>query len=227
MVTLPQNSNSLKAPVVVSGIPIPDTRNPVVTQISSFQAGTPLNKVSEFIKMMEEATGFSCRSEPKGLSYSPFATSYVFSTHEVIEDFIKCGVPATIGEMNEIAYEIDELLFPEDKDMLKALRLTMQTGSPILFREGDEPVPVNNVFSIRQIAFQPRGKPNFVDNSLVHLVGITAIEVGRSLTEEGISSLFRFENGIWSAVYSVPVPEIAMVKWSWDLQGASLIELSR
>ncbi|BBG24647.1 hypothetical protein IC006_1978 [Sulfuracidifex tepidarius] len=217
----------MKSPIVIAGIPISGSRNPVVTQISSFELGTPLEKVVDFIKIMEEATGFSCKVNPRGLSNSPLATSYVFSTREVIESFINCGVPATVEEMNEIAYEIDGLLFPDDKDMLKALRLTMEIGTPILFREGDEAVPIGNSFSARSIAFHPRDTPNFVDNSLIHLVGITAIEISQKLSENDVSSLFRFENGVWSAVYSLPVPEMSMVKWSWDLQGASLIELSR
>ncbi len=191
--------------------------------------GEPVPKVREFISMMEEATGFSCQPQVKSLSDAPYASSYVFSTFKAENDFIECGVPATIEEMNEIAFEIDDYLFPEDVDMLKALRVSITTGHPLLFREGDEPVQIRNVFSGRRLIFYPRGNPNLLDNSLTHLVGFTAIEVSRNLGEdlESVEGLIHFENGIWSAIYSLPVPEAKPVKWIWDLRGASLIELSR
>jgi len=217
----------VKFPIPFSGLPISKVNNPILTQFSTFNViYNSLPVTRQFLDLLKEATGFDCKVTFLGLSDAPLVSSYVFSTNTIIENFLECGVPSTKEEMNEIAEEIDSVLFPEDVDVLSAIRTSNYLGKPIIYRRGDEPIIVKQKFSGRTILFWHRDKPNFFDNSLTHLAGVVTLEISRKLSNPEVIRLVDFENGIWSATYSVPITSISMVKWVWDLEGTSLIGLS-
>jgi hypothetical protein len=126
-------------------------------------------------------------------------------------------------EKFEILHLVDEAIFPQNS-LVKALRTSQQLNSPILFRDGEEPIRIQlESIKIKVVSSYPfDGNPKYLDNSLIHLTGIIPVEYAESKAR----NLIEFENGLWSAIYSLPYLKINNWKWIWDLNWLTIIEFS-
>ncbi|MEM0362684.1 MAG: hypothetical protein QXH75_02600, partial [Sulfolobaceae archaeon] len=118
---------------------------------------------------------------------------------------------------------IDEALFPNNY-LIKALRTAQQYNSQILYREGEEPIEVSiKPLKIKVLTSYPfYSKPRYVDNSLIHLLGVIPLKY----IKDNLIDVVQLENGLWSAIYSFPYPQVKNWKWIWDLNLVTLIEFS-
>ncbi len=211
------------------GIPIKGINNPILV----LKAVITLNEekviktdiFNKFAKEFNEATGFDCAKGYEYWNYSfPFSSYYVYITDKISTEAIdRCNIPISDDERYEIIQLIDEALFPENS-VIKALRISRRLGKQILFRNGEEPVEVNiKSLKVKVLYSFPLGNnPNYIDNSLIHLLGVIPIE----FVETNVINLIQFENGLWSAIYSLSFPQVKNWKWIWDVNWVTLIEFS-
>ncbi|ADB87966.1 hypothetical protein [Saccharolobus islandicus] len=210
------------------GIPLKGVNNPILVLDGIIE---PLNifvkteAIGQFIRQFNEAIGFQCVKEEEYWDSSiPFSSYYIYVTEKLANDAIRnCEVPMSEDEKFEILHLVDEAIFPQNS-LVKALRTSQQLNSPILFRDGEEPIRIQlESIKIKVVSSYPfDGNPKYLDNSLIHLTGI--IPVGYA--ESKARNLIEFENGLWSAIYSLPYLKINNWKWIWDLNWLTIIEFS-
>ncbi|WP_338599555.1 hypothetical protein V6M85_10140 [Sulfolobus tengchongensis] len=218
----------LEVKIPFFGIPLKGVNNPILVLDAIVKPSNNFIKIDiidDFLTQFNEAIGFECASEKKQWDASiPFSSYYIYITNEIAEDSIrKCGIPIDEKEKFEILHLIDEALFPQNY-LVKALRTAQQLDAQILYREGEEPVEVSlKKIVIKTLSSFPLDQnPRYMDNSLIHLVGILPVEYAESRSVD----LIQVENGLWSAIYSLPYLYIKSWKWIWDLNWVTLIEFS-
>ncbi|AKA73414.1 hypothetical protein SULI_05315 [Saccharolobus solfataricus] len=218
----------LEVKVPFLGIPLKGVNNPILVLDGIIE---PLNifvnteAIRQFIMQFNEAVGFECiKEEVYWDSSIPFSSYYIYITDKLANDAIRrCGIPISEDERFEILHLVDEAIFPQNF-LVKALRTSLQLNSPILFRDGEEPITVQlEPIRIKIISSYPfDNNPKYLDNSLVHLAGIIPVEYIESKSR----NLIEVENGLWSAIYSLPYLQINNWKWIWDLNWVTIIEFS-
>ncbi|QGA55108.1 hypothetical protein GFS03_11235 [Sulfolobus sp. E5-1-F] len=218
----------LEVKVPFLGIPLKGVNNPILVLdgiIEPLKIFVKTEAIDQFIRQFNEAIGFQCvRKEEYWDSSVPFSSYYIYITEKLANDAAKnCEVPISEEEKFEILHLVDEAIFPQNS-LVKALRTSQQLNSPILFRDGEEPIRLQyEPIKIKVVSSYPfDGNPKHLDNSLIHLTGIIPVEYAESKTR----NLIEFENGLWSAIYSLPYLQINNWKWIWDLNWLTIIEFS-
>jgi len=219
---------ALEVKIPFLGIPIKGVNNPIfvidgIIYNSHNKSLVKINTFSEFVEQFNEAIGFNCAKANEYWDTSfPFSSYYIYVTNEIAEKAInECNIPIDRKEKFDVLHLIDEALFPSNY-IIKALRTAQELDSSILYREGEEPVKImNKPFKIRTIlSFPIDYRVKYIDNSIIHLVGIIPIEYVESNSIE----LIEIENGLWSALYSLPYPSVKNWKWIGDVNWVTLIE---
>lgn len=216
----------ISLPIPLFGIPIKGVNNPVFitfTATNSQISNNYPNLPKEFFEYFKEATGFECKVNINLEGNIPFSSRYVYLTYLYFKEAIsRCQLPISDKEMIEILQMIDDALY--NSELIRGLRKALLLGKDILYRDGEDPVEVSNVkkFRIELLYSYPLQENfNFIDNSLVHLLGILPVE----FSETQDLSLIKVENGLWFSLYSIPPPVRLDWKIIWDLKYASVIEL--
>jgi hypothetical protein len=202
--------------------------NPILITLSYFKCQKPApyltnleNKIAEVLK---QATGFNLKTYPSLNCDLPFSSLYVVLSELMLTTLSKeSGLNMADHEIRELLEMIDLSLF--DSPLVRGLRRAQSIGSSVLYRDRDDPVTVDfpplliTILSSKKLSTRVR----FMDSSLVHLLGVIPVK----LAESKDLSLFGFENGLWSSIYSLECPSEHNLKWIWDLDSASLVEVSK
>ncbi|MCY0873317.1 MAG: hypothetical protein OWQ47_00040 [Acidianus infernus] len=215
-----QQDLEVKVPFCYSGLPL-EVNNPVLINFAIVKVREVKRKpkIDKFLEYFREATGFSCNIDYDIEGNLPFSSYYVYVTRKLVDLSInKCEIPMNENDVRETLEMIDDAMF--DSRLIRALRKAQELNSPILYRDGEDPVPLSGKeVRINLLTSFPLPKPRFLESSLIHLAGILPVEISKD------SSLIQFENGLWSSLYGLPYPMNNNWKWIWDLKWASLIEL--
>ncbi len=215
-----QQDLEVKVPFCYSGIPL-EVNNPVLIKFAVIKVKEVKRKprMDKFLDYFREATGFSCNIEYDIEGNLPFSSYYIYVTRKIVEIAVNtCEIPMNEKDINETLEMIDDAMF--DSRLIRALRKAQELGSAILYRDGEDPVPLTEKeVKINLLTSFPLPKPIFLESSLIHLAGILPVEISKN------PDLIRFENGLWSSIYGLSYPMNNNWKWIWDLNWASLIEL--
>ena len=219
----------LEVKIPFLGIPLEGVNNPILVVNALVEVKEKqLVKVDifkQFAEEFNEAVGFNCAKPSEYWDQSiPFSSYYVYLTNQIAQKSIeKCNLPISEKEKFEIITLIDEALFPNNY-LIKALRTAQQYNSQILYREGEEPIEVSvKPLKIKVLTSYPfYSKPRYIDNSLIHLLGVIPLKY----IKDNLIDVVQLENGLWSAIYSFPYPQVKNWKWIWDLNLVTLIEFS-
>jgi len=216
----------INLPIPLFGIPLKGVNNPILISFCKTNAQIveePPDLPKEFFEDFKEATGFSCQVNINVRGKIPFSTKYVYLSYLYFKKAIeKCKLPISNEEMYEILEMIDESLY--DLELIRGLRKALLLNKDILYRDGEDPVPVIiKRFKAELIFSYPIdfSSPNYIDNSLIHLLGLLPVE----FAETNDLNLIKVENGLWFSLYSIPSPIRSDWKIIWDLNNASFIEL--
>ena len=205
------------------GIPLKNKNNPFLIIWANFDSdfiftNKPSTFLMEFYEKLEEYTGMKCNIF-LDLSNNklPISTKYVTLSKEIVEI---CYNFLTEREKFEILSDLDFVL--HNNTLIKALRLSQIYKTPLLYREGEEPVKLDfDLIKASVIQKYPISElVNAIDNSLVHLVGVLPIYY----VQERDYKYIQLEKGLWSGIYGLPFPLEKNLKWIWDGNYASLIE---
>jgi len=216
----------ISLPIPIFGIPLKGVNNPIL--ISFYNTNSqiveePPELPNEFFDNFREATGFSCNVNINLKGKIPFSSKYVYLSYLYFKKSIeKCKLPISDEEMNNVLEMIDDSLY--NSELIRGLRKALLLNKDILYRDGEDPVTVNpRKFKVELIYSYPIDLSSFtyIDNSLVHLLGILPVE----FAETSDLNLIRVENGLWFSLYSIPSPTRLDWKVIWDLNNASVIEL--
>ncbi|BFH72465.1 hypothetical protein SJAV_04090 [Sulfurisphaera javensis] len=215
----------ISLPIPLFGIPLKGVNNPILIMFaftnSQITNETP-DLPQEFFEYFKEATGFECTVNVNLKGKIPFVSKYVYLSYLYFKEAIKkCNLPISDNEMNDVLIMIDDTLY--NSEVIRGLRKALLMGKDILYRDGEDPVEVNvKKFKIQLLYSYPIPQSfNYIDNSLIHLVGILPVE----FAETQDLNLIRMENGLWFSLYSIPPPIRLDWKIIWDLNWASVIEL--
>ena len=215
----------IELPVALFGIPLKGINNPLLISFVRFDTEVILNKnglPSDFFKLFEEATGFKCDIHLDLKGNIPYSSKYVYLSEIYFRRAIElCELPIKENELWDILYMIDDSMF--NSELIRGLRTAMRLGSSILYRDTEEPITVSlPILNARFLfSFPINFNFNYVDNSLIHLLGILPIE----FVETKDFTLFQVENGLWYSVYGIPIPNVKGWKLIWDLNYVAGIEI--
>ncbi|BBL48290.1 MULTISPECIES: hypothetical protein [Metallosphaera] len=214
---MPQDS-VIEAPLILSGMWIDGVNNPFLVVQAKFRFSrieTP-SWWDQFSELVKEATGFT-PPVVQGVDI-PVASQYAITSLEALRILGK-RISLTEDEIWETLEMVDEAMF--NYYALKAMRQVQRSGTPILYREAEDPVQVRiPILTVRKLMSYPLEKPSYLDNSVVHLVGIIPVLLSERIDEVNMN----LENGLWKSLYGLNTPP-GKYKWVWDLGWASLIEL--
>ncbi|AWR98254.1 hypothetical protein DFR86_05750 [Acidianus sulfidivorans JP7] len=178
-------------------------------------------KLSKFLDYFKEATGFSCNLNFDIEGTLPYSSYYILFSKMFFQEAINsCNIPLSEKDVNETLTMIDDAMY--DSSLIRGLRKAIEIQSPILYRDEEEPVKLNveYVKNIKILTSFPIPSPKYVNNSLIHLLGVIPIDIINNI------HLLSVENGLWSAIYNLPYPLVESWKWIWDLNWATLIQFS-
>ncbi|ARM77099.1 hypothetical protein B6F84_06690 [Acidianus manzaensis] len=178
-------------------------------------------KIRKFLEYFKEATGFSCDIDFDIDGVLPYSSYYVlFSEMFFREAISECHIPLNERDIIETLIMIDDAIY--DSSLVRGLRKALEIGSPILYRDNEEPVKLNlqNIKKLSILTSFPISSPAYINNSLIHLIGTLPIDIANNV------QLISVENGLWSAIYNLPYPLVKSWKWIWDLKWATLIQFS-
>ena len=216
----------ISLPIPLFGIPIKGINNPILISFcktNSQIVEEPPDLPAEFFENFKEATGFLCKVNVNIKGKVPYSSKYVYLSYLYFKKSIeKCELPISNEEMSEILEMIDDSIY--NSELIRGLRKALLLNKDILYRDGEDPVPVNiRKFRVELIYSYPidLSSPNYVDNSLIHLLGMLPVE----FAETNDLNLIKVENGLWFSLYSIPSPTRPDWKIIWDLNNASVIEL--
>ncbi|AHC50612.1 hypothetical protein SUSAZ_00430 [Sulfolobus acidocaldarius SUSAZ] len=218
----------INLPLSLFGIPIKGVNNPILTAFIGFDAqvkeGVDSPLLTDFKSLFKEATGFECKVllDITG-SPTPLSSSYIYLSELFFRKAIeKCELPLSEEEMWDTLKMIDDVLY--NSPLIRALRTSMRMGSGILYRDGEDPIPVSLPEMSASLLFKYPipNSPLFIDNSLIHLLGILPVE----FAETKDLGLFNVENGLWNSLYKISIPSKDRWKLIWDLKYVTGIEVS-
>ncbi|MBB5253376.1 hypothetical protein [Sulfurisphaera ohwakuensis] len=215
----------ISLPIALFGIPLKGVNNPILVTFASANVEIitePSELPDQFFTYFKEATGFECNVNLNLRGKIPYATKYVYLSQLYFQEAIKkCSLPISNEEMNDILSMIDDAIY--NSELIRGLRRALILGKDILYRDEEDPVPINlKKFKIELLYSYPLpDNYNYIDNSLIHLLGILPVE----FAETQDVNLIRVENGLWFSLYSIPSPVRLDWKIIWDLNYASVIEL--
>lgn len=215
----------ISLPIPLFGIPLKGVNNPILilfSKTNSYIMEEPPDLPEDFFRNFKEATGFECHVNVNLNGKIPYSTKYVYLSYLYFNKAReKCQLPISDEEMYDILQMIDDSLY--NSELIRGLRTALKLNKDILYRDGEEPVTVNvRKFKVELVySFPFNYNFNYIDNSLVHLLGMLPVE----FAETQDLNLIRFENGLWLSLYSIPSPTRLDWKVIWDLNNASVIEL--
>lgn len=208
----------IEAPLILSGIWIDGVNNPFLVVPARFLYSRLEIPAwwSRFSELVKEATGF----EPTPLLGAdiPLASQYAVMSLESLKALGR-RISLTEEEVWETLDLVDEVMF--EYYVIKAVRHVQRKGTPILYREAEDPVQVKTAsLTVRKLMSYPLVRPSYVDNSVIHLAGMLPVLLSEGIDQANVN----LENGLWKLLYDLNTPP-GRFKWVWDMQWASLIEL--
>ncbi|AWS00633.1 hypothetical protein DFR87_07780 [Metallosphaera hakonensis JCM 8857 = DSM 7519] len=169
-----------------------------------------------FAELVIEATGFS--PKPLLVGDMPLVSQYALGSLIAMRNLGK-RLSLSEDEIWETLELIDSTMF--ESYVWKGVRYMQRTGTPILYRNLEDPVPVKlGHFFIRKIMSFPISTPRFMDGSLTHLAGLIPVYMADKVTDDLVDA----ENGLWKILHGLTTPP-GNFKWVWDLRWSTLIEL--
>ncbi|BCU67455.1 hypothetical protein HS7_08920 [Sulfolobales archaeon HS-7] len=211
-------------PIPFSGIPLPNKNNPILVIRAPYNFDIQFEiadntEIPPYIKEMKEIVGFMPKKIPTIKGDLPQSVKYVKET-EILANNIAKELAMSEDEKIEVLELVDEIA--PYKSLIRGLRLSERLGS-ILYREGEEPIrvdmPLINVELRNRVELKPISAE--LVEPLVHLLGIIPVLMSREIKKE----LIRLENGLWYALYSLPIENEDRFKWIWDGRYACLFSV--
>ncbi len=194
-----------KPRVRVEGVPEPGWR--LTIPLTSF-----LDVVSDRLEQPLEARVYY---RVEGVVYPPSASLYAIITYELVRTLAEAGgYTMSEDEIVKAASSVDSDAGVE-LDYVNAMRTALARKGVLVYREGEEPVPLELGFTLELVGEEDAGEPpelgEPVVNAVTRLAGISVVDaVSRLKGGEPFDRVFdlasRVDNALYYLLYSLQPP---------------------
>jgi len=197
-----------------------------------------LNIIDKYMNIIATEIGFNLdiKIQAEGETKIPCISLYSILTYIMSLELSKY-YDVGIDDMMKVIQEVEgENIENEYTQFINACRQGINTGKPIIYRQGEGFIPIN--ISESPITITPLGKTKSIEenytkysesimSALTHIAGVLVIEAFNALTNDisYINSLVKLENTLWYILYNINIPTEAFTKWVTDINRAYLVKI--
>ena len=249
----------IKPPIPLFGIPIKGRVNPILIilldrpidiniRLSENTIVTTLkdvlldnhclNIINKYMNIIATEIGFNLdiKMQAKGETKIPCITLYSMLTYIMSLELSKY-YDVRLEDILRVIQEVEkESIKSEYMQFIDACRQSINTGKPIIYRQGEGFIPIN--VSELPITITLLGKTKSIEenytkysesimSALTHIAGVLVIEAFNALTNNTsyINSLIKLENTLWYILYNISIPTGVHTKWVTDINRAYLVRI--